>query len=112
MSKKRHSKRIKRTKALPKRGFPPWLWLAVGGAVLLIIGGLGLVWSSSDAGVVTLDITPEVAGAPRLAVDREVIDEGYIKLNNTVRTTFRLRNVGDESLHILGEPAVELVEGC
>jgi len=112
MSNKRHSKRIKRTKALPKRQFPPWLWLVVGGAVLLMIGGLGLVWASSDAGVVTLDITPEVAGAPRLAVEQEVIDEGYIKLNNTIRTTFRLRNVGDEPLHILGEPAVELVEGC
>jgi hypothetical protein len=111
MSKKRHSKRIKRTKASPKRRFP-WLWLAVVGAVLLVISGLGLVWMSSDAGEVTLDVTPEVSGAPRLAVDRDVIDEGYIKLNNTVRTTFRLRNVGDEPLHILGEPAVELVEGC
>jgi hypothetical protein len=112
MSSKRHSKRIRKTKASPKRRFPPWLWLAVGGAVLLIIGGLSLVWTSSEAGVVTLDVTPEVAGAPRLAVDQEVIDEGYIKLNNTIRTTFRLRNVGDEPLHILGEPAVELVEGC
>ena len=112
MRKKRHTKRIRKTKASPKRQFPLWLWLAVGGAVLLIIGGLSLVWTSSEAGVATQDFKPEVTGAPRLAVDQEVIDEGYIKLNNTVRTTFRLSNVGDEPLYILGEPAVELVEGC
>lgn len=111
MSRKRHSKRIKRTKASPKQRFQ-WLWLAVGGAVLLVIGGLSLIWASSDTGVVTLDVTPEVSGAPRLAVDQDVIDEGYIRLNNTIRTTFRLRNAGDQPLYILGEPQVELVEGC
>lgn len=108
MSKKHHSNR---TKISPKRQFP-WLWPAVAGALLLVIGGLSLLWASSDDGAVTLDVTPEVSGAPRLAVDRDVIDEGYIKLNNTVRTTFRLRNVGDEPLRIIGEPVVELVEGC
>ena len=111
MSKKSHSKRIKRTKAPPKRQFP-WLWVIMGGAVLLVIGGLSLLWPSSNSGVVTLDVTPEVTGAPRLAVDQEVIDEGYIKLNNTIRTTFRLRNVGDEPLDVMGEPQVELAEGC
>jgi hypothetical protein len=25
---------------------------------------------------------------------------------------FRLKNVGDRPLHIIGEPAVKLVEGC
>lgn len=108
MTKKRYSKKVK---ASPKRRFP-WLWLAVGGAVLLVIGGLSLVWTSSNSAVVTLDVTPEVIGAPRLAVDQDIIDEGYIKLNNTIRTTYRLRNVGDEPLYILGEPQVELAEGC
>lgn len=80
--------------------------------MLLVVSGLRLIWTASTSPVVTLDATPEVVGAPRLAVDQEVIDEGYIKLDNTIRTTFRLRNVGDQPLHILGEPAVELVEGC
>ena len=108
MTKKR---RYRKVKAPPKRQLP-WLWLAVGGAVLLVLGGLSLVWTTSDSAVVTLDVTPEVTGAPRLAVDRDFIDEGYIKLDNTIRTSFRLRNVGDQPLHILGEPTVQLVEGC
>jgi len=109
MEKKRHRKKTR--KSPPRRQFP-WMWLAVASAVLLVVGGLGLIWASSSSTVVTLDVTPEVVGAPRLAVDQEVIDEGYVKLDNTIRTTFRLRNVGDQPLHILGEPAVELVEGC
>ena len=109
MTKKGQFKRTR--KSPPKRQFP-WLWLAVAGAVLLVVGGLGLIWTWSSSGVVTLDVTPEVVGVPRLAVDQEVIDEGYVKLNNTIRTTFRLRNIGDQPLHILSEPVVELVEGC
>jgi len=103
---------FKSTRNSPQKRQFPWLWLAIAGAVLLVAGGLGLIWASSSSGVVTLDVTPEVTGAPRLAVNQEVIDEGYVKLDNTIRTTFRLRNVGNQPLHILGEPVVELVEGC
>jgi hypothetical protein len=51
-------------------------------------------------------------GAPRLGVDQTVIDEGYVKFNVPVRTVFELSNVGDQPLTILGEPTVQLVEGC
>jgi hypothetical protein len=40
------------------------------------------------------------------------VDEGYVRFNVPVRTTFRLSNVGDQPLQILGQPQVELVEGC
>jgi hypothetical protein len=40
------------------------------------------------------------------------VDEGYRKFNTSVRTTFRLSNVGDQPLQILGQPQVQLVEGC
>jgi hypothetical protein len=106
MSKKRH---FKRTKQLPAKHKFPWLWLAVGGALLLVIGGLGFVWASSSAGPA---VAPEVIGAPKLVVDQTTIDEGDVKLNNTVRTTFRLKNAGDQPLYVMGEPQVELVEGC
>jgi hypothetical protein len=56
-------------------------------------------------------VAPEVEGAPKLAVDQTVVDEGYVKFNVPVRTTFRLSNVGDQPLKIEAAP-VELVEGC
>jgi hypothetical protein len=51
-------------------------------------------------------------GTPDLVVDQTVIDEGYVKLNTPVRTSFILRNEGDGLLQVLGEPQVQLVEGC
>jgi hypothetical protein len=57
-------------------------------------------------------VTPVANGSPRLAVDRTLVDEGYVKLNTTIRSQFRLSNVGDQPLQVLEEPRVELVEGC
>ena len=106
MSRKVHS-RGKHSASPPRR--LPWLWLAIGGALLLIAGSLSLGWSSFGARPVT---TPVVTGTPRLAVDRTSVDEGYVKLDTPIRTTFRLRNIGDQPLQILAEPWVELIEGC
>jgi hypothetical protein len=59
------------------------------------------------------NFVPEITGAPRLEVlPQDVIDYGDIKLNTTINTEYTVRNVGDEPLTILGEPRVELVEGC
>jgi hypothetical protein len=100
---KKHQQRRKKQVAPPHRR--PWLWLAAGIAVLLVIGGLSALWASPEAG-------PVIGGAPKLVVDQPIIDEGPVKLNTPVRTAFRLRNVGDQPLHIIDEPIVELVEGC
>lgn len=89
---------------------PSWLPLIAGGAVLLIIVGLAIWWTSSNSGSAT---APQASGgAPRLAVDRTTVDEGYLKLGTSIQTTFRLSNVGTQPLQILGEPQVQLVEGC
>ena len=104
MSKK--SKR--RYKPTPQRQ-APWLWLAIGGALVLILGGLGIGWMSSSTRPA---VTPVVNGSPRLVVDRTLVDEGYVKLNTTIRSQFRFSNAGDQPLQVLEEPRVELVEGC
>jgi hypothetical protein len=91
----------------PSRHRFSWYWLALVGMLLLIAGGV-VVWGSSRNRPVA---TPEMAGAPKLVVDQIVVDEGYLQYNVPVRTTFRLTNVGDQPLKVLGSP-VELAEGC
>jgi hypothetical protein len=83
-----------------------WHWLVAGGVLLLIVGGL-ILWTSSNRP----KVAPEVVGAPRLSVDQTLVDEGYVKFNVPVRTTYRLSNVGDQPLEIMAA-LVELVEGC
>jgi hypothetical protein len=83
-----------------------WLWIAAGAAVVLIVGGVVLLSAP------TPPASPAVAGAPRLAVDRTAVDEGYVKFGTPVHETFRLSNLGSQPLQILGQPQVELVQGC
>lgn len=80
------------------------LWIVAAVAVVLIGGGLTLLLSAGSS--------PPENGTPELVVDQPVIDEGYQKLDQVVRTSFTLRNEGDAALRILGEPQVKLVEGC
>lgn len=98
----------RRYRPTPQRQVP-WLWLAIGGALVLILAGLGIAWLSSSARPA---VTPVVNGAPRLVTDRTLVDEGYVKLNTPIRSQFRLSNTGDQPLQVLAEPRVELVEGC
>jgi hypothetical protein len=101
MSKKRILKQQKRT-----GGFP-WRWM-VAGVLLLIVGGI-FVWNGVTD---RKTIAPQVTGAPHLVVDQTTIDEGDVKLGQTIRSAFRLQNAGDQPLQILGEPQVEVIEGC
>lgn len=99
--------KIIRKRQPPLVGRFPWLWAAVG--VLLLIAGGIVVWNGWTGRAAT---PPQVTGAPRLAVDQTAIDEGNVKLGKSIRSAFRLQNVGDQALQILGEPQVEVVEGC
>jgi hypothetical protein len=85
-----------------------WPWLAAAAGVLLLIVGGVAVWATSNPKPA---VTPQVAGAPKLVVDQKEVDEGYLQYDVQVRTAFRLSNVGDQPLEILGAP-VKLVEGC
>ena len=86
-----------------------WWWVLVALALLLVAAGAWLLWRPFST---EPDFVPEVSGAPRLAVDQTTLDAGDVKFETPVQAAFRLRNVGDKSLHILNEPQVELIEGC
>ena len=102
------SKRRRRKGKPPSRGYPRWLPLAMVAAVAAVIGGGALVAQNGRQATVI----PVVTGAPRVAVAQEVVDYGEVKVNTPIETVFRVQNIGDQPLKILGEPQVELVEGC
>lgn len=86
----------------------PWLIPAIVlGAVLVVIGVVAAVTGGRRT-----SFTPEISGAPRADFDQTSIDHGPVSFEQVVESVYRVRNVGDQPLNILGEPRVELVEGC
>ncbi|MBK8023506.1 MAG: DUF1573 domain-containing protein [Chloroflexi bacterium] len=55
---------------------------------------------------------PEVTGQPHASIDSTLINHGDLKMEAYAESVFRIRNTGDQALRILGEPRVELVQGC
>jgi hypothetical protein len=97
----------------------------------LVVIGLALSWNSSNPAsspqtsdnptalpqqpnVPQANSTPlqQTVKGPRLAVDRTTIDDGNVKFNTPLQAVFILNNTGNQPLQILGEPQVELIEGC
>jgi hypothetical protein len=77
---------------------------------LISIGG-ALFWLISRGNKVA-NFTPEVTGAPSVEVAQQMLDHGDVKMNTPIESVFRVRNRGDQALLILGEPQVEVIEGC
>ncbi len=85
-------------------------WLSALWIIALLIGGgllVGLLTRTDRTAP-----APKVRGAPRVEVSQETVDYGDVKVNTPIETVFRVRNVGDQPLQILGEPQVEVVKGC
>lgn len=101
------SKKIVRKQQQVSAGRVTWMW-TVAGVLLLTVGGL-VFWNRWERQPA---MPPQVTGAPRLAVDQTAIDEGDVPLGKMIRSAFRLQNVGDQPLQVLGEPQVEVIEGC
>ena len=104
MSQKNRRKKRRRQEQPSRR----LAWLAIGGVVLALVAvGLWLLLRPQLEG---RDVATD--GKPRLVIDQTTVDEGYLRYDVPVRTTFRLSNAGDAPLKILGKPQVQLVQGC
>jgi len=57
-------------------------------------------------------VTPQVTGGPSVAIDRTVFEYGDVKIDTPIETNILLRNVGDQDLVFIGEPSIEVLEGC
>jgi hypothetical protein len=103
------SQKVKRknTPAPPKSPWP-FVVMAVGVVLIIVVGSIAWRGSNSSAG----SDEPLVKGGARLSVDRTSIDFGRVPLDIPVKATFQFKNVGDQPLTIKGEPRVELVRGC
>ncbi len=101
--------------------FKPTYWLPVVVMGALVLIGVVVILSGqknktaiSPSAPARFDpsFTPQVTDAPRVMVPQDAFDYGDVQLGKTVTTVFEVRNMGDKPLAILGEPQVEVVEGC
>jgi hypothetical protein len=79
----------------------------LGGALLLCLVALAAALQQPAPAALL-----EVSGAPSLAVDRDKIDLGDVRLGEWVSASFEIANVGDQNLGFIEAPYVEVVEGC
>jgi hypothetical protein len=77
------------------------------GILAVVLAAIALITSNRNEA-----FEPEVTGAPRAEVEPTSIDHGTKRYEQPVESVFRIRNVGDQPLLILGEPRVQLIEGC
>ncbi len=103
----RNSKRNRSQKKTTRRRLPLPLWIALAGLAALATALL----FDFDIGGRKVDFTPEVQGAA-MKVDNEKIDYGDVRLGNTVKTEFRVTNIGSQDLRFESVPYVEVKEGC
>lgn len=87
----------------------PWLLFAtVAVFVVLVIVSVVFVLSRGKPLIVTGDVN----GQPNLVVDKKLVDFGNVRFEKPVTAVFNISNTGDKPLQILGEPRVELLQGC
>lgn len=110
MAGKNQGRRYKQRKIMPiLRSSQRLAYLALGTLLVAVIG-LALWWQWGIQG--RINSPTSLVNGPRLAVDKEEIDFGRVRVGRVVKVAFRLSNVGDQPLHILGKPLVEVAKGC
>jgi hypothetical protein len=79
----------------------PWVLVAFGGiliiAAVVVLAGRG----GRDGG-----------GTPRISVDQQIIDYGYVKFGENKTFSIKVTNMGDGVLRFKEKPYIEVLEGC
>ncbi len=83
------------------------LWSA--GLAVLAIGGVALGVSRTPMPIVAA--RPHDS-APRLVIDKEVIDFGAVPYRKMIEAKFEITNGGKEVLEFTQAPYIEVVKGC
>lgn len=99
MSKKSIKRRRQRKR---KKAVNPLVWF-IGGGVLLIAAALFIAFGGSgNSG----------SGTPVLAVDKQTIDYGDVKLATNLTFEVKVTNTGDGTLRFKEKPYIEVRQGC
>lgn len=81
-----------------------WPLLAVGGILLLTAVFLFSKQASGGGS--------DTGGTPKIAVDPQKIDYGYVKFGNDETFTIKVTNIGTGALRFKEQPYIEVLEGC
>ena len=85
-------------------------FLIITGVAVGIFLLINVFWAGNT---LPADFVPQVEGAPSIDVVSEpIIEHGNLIVNNFVTSTFEIQNIGDKTLLILGDPWVQVHEGC
>jgi len=98
MTNKKSSKKYRKQRQ--RKNFP-WLFVALGGVLLLLAAILFANLNGGDGG-----------GTPSLSVDQNKIEYGYVKFGENRQFALKVTNKGDGTLRFKEKPFVEVLEGC
>ncbi len=97
------SKNNKRHKRQKQRKNIPWLFVALGGVLLLAAAFLFANRSGGD---------DNSGGTPSVRVDQQKIDYGYVKFGENKSFTIKVTNTGNGTLRFKDQPYIEVLQGC
>lgn len=79
----------------------PWVLVAFGGILIIAAVVLLVNRGGGDGG-----------GTPKIAVDQQKIDYGYVTFGNNKSFAIKVTNAGDGTLRFKEKPYIEVLEGC
>ena len=94
----------KKKRKQQKKLSTPLIALLIGGALLLVAAAVFFVFGGSGGYT--------GGGTPKLVVDQDKIDFGYVTFGNNKTFTIKVTNTGDGVLRFKEKPVVEVLEGC
>ena len=97
--------RRNRSRATPHRGRTIAL---IGGLASLVLVVLAYVWLQPTPARVAAD--PNAAG--RLVASSSTVDLGRVPFDQLAEARFELANTGSGTVHLVGNPKVQMLEGC
>ena len=98
MANKKSNKKYKKQKQSTQF---PWLFLVLGGGLLLFAVILFANRSGGDGG-----------GTASISIDQNKIDYGYVRFGENRQFALNVTNTGDGRLKFSEKPYIEVLEGC